>query len=492
MASARRRDRASAVLSELVRRRHVQALIGITAIGAAIRFATLDLQSFWNDEVFTSWETTQAFEDMLESVWRIESAPPLYYALAWLWAKLFGHGEAGLRALSALAGTLTIPVAYAAASTLVSRRAGLLTAALAATSPFLVWYSQEARPYSLAVLLSSLGFLFFVRAVRQANRRDVVLWAVCSVAVVATHYMAGFIVLTEACVLFALAIRRREIVAAFAAVSAVSLLLLTKSRNAPEWVSEIPRDYRFEETLRLLVTPSPMYSWAGAGDGGSDSHELWWLAGVLLVVALASAIALGPRSERRSVILALVVGGGALVIALLVGALGDVLVGRGDYFLDRNVVFAWLPLAIVVAGGIGLARTGAVGIGVISALCIAGLAIVLTIDLNRSWQRDDWRLIASRLDTGSGAIIVLPSYQSSPLRYYGRGLADASETGARVRIVDVLLPAGADRSFIEAPPPFQEIGRARLHRWVVQRFVSPVPVRVPPQRGLLIRRGGTQ
>src|SRR5438876_576650 len=79
--------------------------------------------------------------------------PPFYYMLAWGWAKLFGTGEVGLRSLSALAGTLTIPAAYAAGRALSSRRAGLIAAALFAVNPLLVWYSQEARAYALLALL---------------------------------------------------------------------------------------------------------------------------------------------------------------------------------------------------------------------------------------------------------------------------------------------------------------------------------------------------
>ena len=49
---------------------------------------------------------------MLREVKASESNPPLYYVLAWGWAKAFGTGEVGLRSLSALFGAATVPVAY--------------------------------------------------------------------------------------------------------------------------------------------------------------------------------------------------------------------------------------------------------------------------------------------------------------------------------------------------------------------------------------------
>ena len=106
----------------------------------------------------------KGFGGMLSGVVDTESTPHLYYVLAWLWAKVFGSGEVGLRSLSALLGTAAIPVAHRAAAELISERVGLVTAAIVATNPFLVWYSQEARAYALLILTASVTFLLFVHA----------------------------------------------------------------------------------------------------------------------------------------------------------------------------------------------------------------------------------------------------------------------------------------------------------------------------------------
>ena len=89
--------------------------------------------------------------------------------LAWAWSRPFGIGEVGLRSLSALIGTLTVPVAYVVGAQLVSRRSGLAAAALVAVSPLLVYYSQEARPYALAILLGGLSVGLFARALEAAS-----------------------------------------------------------------------------------------------------------------------------------------------------------------------------------------------------------------------------------------------------------------------------------------------------------------------------------
>ena len=69
---------------------------GLIALGAAVRFASLGLQSYHHDEVITAVRVIPgSFGHMLHEVKVSESNPPLYYVLAWGWAKAFGTGEVG-------------------------------------------------------------------------------------------------------------------------------------------------------------------------------------------------------------------------------------------------------------------------------------------------------------------------------------------------------------------------------------------------------------
>lgn len=94
-----------------MRARHLYALVALTVLAGVLRFATLDVQSFWLDESVTVGLVREDLGGMLSAIPDSESTPPLYYVLAWGWAKLFGTGEVGLRSLSALFGTATVPVA---------------------------------------------------------------------------------------------------------------------------------------------------------------------------------------------------------------------------------------------------------------------------------------------------------------------------------------------------------------------------------------------
>ena len=161
-------------------------------LAVLLRFPTVDSQSYWADEFLTVTLLKLRLAEMLGAIQTNEGMPPLYYVLAWLWTKPFGTAEAGLRSLSALFGTATVPVAYMAARDLArSQRAGLVTAALVAVNPLLVWYSQEARSYALLVLLTALSFWFFVRALESARPAALAGWTFSSALALARQHGLG-------------------------------------------------------------------------------------------------------------------------------------------------------------------------------------------------------------------------------------------------------------------------------------------------------------
>src|SRR5436190_1542773 len=132
----------------------VAVVAALTVLGALLRFWRIGHQGFWFDEGNTALLVHFTPGKMLGLIPKTESTPPLYYCVAWVWARVFGYGESALRSLSALAGVAMIPVVYGAGAKLVSRRAGVFAAAFAACSPLLIWYLQEAGSYQLLAPLA--------------------------------------------------------------------------------------------------------------------------------------------------------------------------------------------------------------------------------------------------------------------------------------------------------------------------------------------------
>jgi mannosyltransferase len=396
---------------------------GLTLVAVAIRFVDLGHQSFWVDETVTARLLAKSFPAMLGALPRSESTPPVYYVLAWIWSRVFGSGEVGLRSLSALLGAATIPVVYAAGAALVSRRAGLIVAVLATVSPLLVWYSQEARAYSLYVLLAALSLLFFARSVRQPSISSLVGWAASSGLALATHYFALFLVLGEAAFLLNRQ-RRRAVWLATASVAAAGLALLPLAiyqakYGSSSWIRSVGLGLRTKEALAQLVVPSPPSIWSGAGVPEQPGGR-WLVAAAVLVAASVAAICLN-RSSRQAVLLCIgLVISAAGVPILLSGAAHLLVHGKGDVFLFRNVVDAWLPITIVIAAALTASRRARIpGLVLAVTLCTASAAQLVVNATTSHLQRDDWRLIARETYGGADRAIVLsPSWEVDALTYY--------------------------------------------------------------------------
>lgn len=127
-------------------------LLGIIALGSAVRLGALGAKSIWLDEAFSIWMASHPLPELIDWLVRIDQHPPLYYVLLRGWITLFGEGQAAVRLLSALGSTLALPFFYGAIRRLFDARVGWLAALLLALSPLQVHFAQEARMYALLTL----------------------------------------------------------------------------------------------------------------------------------------------------------------------------------------------------------------------------------------------------------------------------------------------------------------------------------------------------
>jgi hypothetical protein len=379
---------------------------------------------------------------MLDTIPKSESTPPLYYVLAWLWTRLVGSsGEWGLRSLSALAGTLTIPVAYAAAATLVTRRAGLVAAALVAGSPLLIWYSQESRAYALLMLMTAVTLWLFARALDDGRPRALAFWAVAAAVALATHYFAAFAVVPQAAWLVwrSPAGRRAALVAcaglALAGAALLPLALEQRSTGNTAYIADIAFGQRAKEVPKKFLVGEQ----ATPGDYGALIERLKWVGALLALLAVALLLARADTRERAGArtAAALAAGGLALPLALKLGGL--------DYMAAYNLQELWLPAAIVAAAGFGARRAGALGLAGAAAFCALGVAVVVKSATDRQLQRNDYRAAAARIGPGRRALVVTPDNGAAPLAAYAVDVTPLPP-GTRVREVVVLGMHAQDES----------------------------------------------
>jgi uncharacterized membrane protein len=460
-------------------------------VGAALRFATLGQQSLDEDETVTVWLLRLPLHTMLATIPRTESTPPLYYLLAWLWTRAFGTGAIGVRSLSALMGVATIGACYLAARALLNRRAGAIAALLAALSPALIWYSQEARANELLILTSALALLFFARSrtdlrAGTTSARNLGLWALTAVLSLLAHYFAAFLVIPQAVWLLAEGRHaRRRVGAAVGVVGAAGLALLPwiarqRANHGTSWIASVPLGGRLED-----VPPQMML-----GEGRPFFHFFALAVGVLAVAPVAVLLARGRSAARSAALIPIVVGCSGVLLPTLADVAGQ------NILVDRNTVGAGAVLLIACAVGIAASRPRWLGLGAfvgVGALFVWALVLVLTNPLH---QREDWR-DASRalgLPTVARAVLYGPATNNpSPVpplvpfqAVYLKSMLTMPDRGWSVREIDVLNVRDDLSDTSPAPHPvspgrgFKLIDRVEDRVYTLFRFRSLRPVHVTP------------
>jgi hypothetical protein len=453
---------------------------GLAALAALLRFATLGVQAYHHDEVITARRILgSGFGDAMNAVGFSESAPPLYYALAWLWTQVGGTGEVGLRSLSAAAGVAVVPVAFLLGRELRGRDAGIAAAALVAVNPMLVWYSQEARAYSLLTLFCALSLLYCARASRRGGRRDAVLWGVAAGLALATHYFAVFAVAVEA--VWLLRRRGREGlpglgIVALAAAALAPLAIHQMSYGHAEWIGNSTLGHRLWEAGSTFLTGET------ADIIGRPQRPVLALAPLALCLAAFALLALrAGRAERRAAALPLAVGAGAVLIPVgLALAAAD-----KDYVLARNLMPALVPLLVAVAIAVTLPGARRAGRAVGLALLAYSLGFCVWASWSPELHRPDWRAVAERLGEPSRPrATVTWTLGRTSLQYY---LADGAfqvkpADGYRWLVHEVNVVSGGSAP---APPRhllgprFEEASREEAGRLVIRRYRIPGPGLAP-------------
>ena len=163
-------------------------LLLLSAYG--LRLYGLTAQSLWRDEV----DALRFAQLPLSNYLSIFSQPgqngPLYFLLLRGWVALAGTGEFSLRYFSLLPGVVAVALTLALGRRLFAAPIGLIAAALVAASPYLVWYSQEAKMYALVTALALLSLY----ALRRATAGQPRWWVAATSLAMYSHILAALLI----------------------------------------------------------------------------------------------------------------------------------------------------------------------------------------------------------------------------------------------------------------------------------------------------------
>ena len=169
--------------------------IAAVGIAIAVRLFGLDY-SLWHDEIASVTFARQPVW-RLWSDWMIrEPNPPLFYTMLHYWMAWFGSTDLAVKSLATVFGIGNVVVVA-----LIARRLGsswlpaLVATLFVGLNPWHIYYSQNARAYTLAAFAASLAGLAVVRIVKQHHdasssggaRADWMLFGLAMLAALYSH-----------------------------------------------------------------------------------------------------------------------------------------------------------------------------------------------------------------------------------------------------------------------------------------------------------------
>lgn len=184
-----------ALIPERVLKPRLATLNSISILTAAMcvagPLAGLYHGRLWVDEVFTYEEiAAPTLSRHLQLVYRLYDHPPLYFHIAWIWAK-FSHNLVYLRSLSTLFVVASLLFVVHFARTRVSQRGPLFLLWLAAAlafSPVVMQVAGTLRQYGF-VLFIGIAYLLALERALDGNRKMQMLSALLGGAyLVSTHF----------------------------------------------------------------------------------------------------------------------------------------------------------------------------------------------------------------------------------------------------------------------------------------------------------------
>lgn len=484
-------------------------VLGFMCVAIAIRLHGLSASNLWLDEA-NSWQVASRSWSTLFGELRGSPVGPLYFVLLKIWISAFGDSAFALRAFSVLASVALIPLVYAVGAKLLSRRAGLLAAALTALSPLELYFAQEARMYMLTSLVALLTFWAYVRwreaalasldagesAARRSRSTALAWYVIAGIVLLFTHAVAGTLLVAlnlDAAVLWwqTRARAKRSVViswiAAQAAILAVVILYLSflsigTAASSQAWRGGLG----FERSLRAAM----MLPFGAIGGQRYYPSDFWYALNdllqrrgamgrfltllilqplSLLVFVIAGDAAIRERSRERQSPSAAPSERGArrlLLFALIVPLVFAVLISITRALeTERYFLFVVPFFFLLLADGLAALETKArcAALAVLAAGMFLGTRSTKSAISRDSDYRSTAALIAREHQPGD-RVMIQPREMNAPLRFYLRVPG--------VPVIGLLADASFGLELAKLPP-----GRT----WAVIDYRSPLYTLAPQE-----------
>ncbi len=218
---------------------------GLVPLALLLRLWALHGRRLWIDEFYSIAVARLDLGTFFRMLSHAELNMGLYYVLLKAWLR-FGHSELFIRLLSVALAVATIPFLYALGRKLFGVWVGLISSLFLAVNAFHVWYSLEARSYSLLVFLATLSSYCFVEGLRKPSFTKWCLYAVTAALAAYSHFFGILLLPAHAVSLLFLRtkpIPRTYLIGSYAGIGImelpIGLFVLANSGGPLAWVPRL-------------------------------------------------------------------------------------------------------------------------------------------------------------------------------------------------------------------------------------------------------------
>ncbi len=403
-------------------------IVLILVLAASVRFLGISDESLWLDEGVSVYASRMSGSALIN--WTAADIhPPFYYLALKCWT-LFGQSEFAFRSFSAVLGILTVLAVYYVCLDLFDNKVGLTASLLLAVNPVNVYYSQEARMFSLMALLVLVSCYAFWKCLGASGKKFFAVYVVSSVLMLYTHYFGLLVFCFQALYLIVLFfLNSRMIKNAKAIISCLIAVFLL-------YVPWLPTLYGavFNPQVGMAWMPKPdlfllrdcyvgmMGGFAPDVSGVSDFWGLLLLPVFFLVIGLAAAFR-KPLSSKAFFAVFALFPVAVLVISLVVTPI--LLLRQVSIFIPELLIVMVFGI-LFVSSKIQLKRPSLGRVCAVVVICV--LVCMNLVSVCQSYAvdtKEDWRSVALDLSNFSAdtPIIIPVWYVKIPLAYYYKGNA---------------------------------------------------------------------
>ncbi|MCA9738230.1 MAG: glycosyltransferase family 39 protein [Gemmatimonadota bacterium] len=401
------------------------AIVAVTVVAAILRWINLG-GGLWVDEMYSLVESFRIPFGTLLTTFTGDTQHPLYSALANRAVTWLGESNRVIRLPAFLAGVATVPAVYVLGRRWVSRGEALAAALLLAVSYHHVWFSQNARGYTMIALATVLSTHLLLRILEQGRPRDVLAYAVVVGLGAYTHLTMVFAAFGHALVLAGLQLvpdsaGRRFRTWRLPALALVGSAVVTVLLYAPMLDDVLNFFLNRPSRLRGISTPA----WAVAELGRVLSTGVGAGPGLLAGAALFF-VGVASYARKSPLACALFVVPGFVTILGALAARGTMyprffffLVGFAFLILARGVfaTSAWVAARLVSDPERARVRSGQ---GAAVAVALIALVFVRSLGYNYAYPKQDWVGTAAWVDANVPADepIVTAGVSVWPFEHY--------------------------------------------------------------------------